>query len=238
MKLGEGSELTHSAEIETAPQVPALRVVIADDSVLLREGIVRLLQEADIEVLAQAGDGEDLLRKVRAHRPDVVLVDVRMPPTHTSEGLDAALIIRKELPEIGVLVLSQHTENGYAAELLADNAAGFGYMLKDRVGDIDEFLEALKRVANGGSALDPEIVSRLLGRSHREHSIDVLTPREIEVLGLMAEGRSNAAIAEKLVITKRAAEKHVTRIFTKLKLDVKSDDHRRVLAVLKYLERT
>lgn len=203
---------------------------------LLREGIVHLLNAANIEVVGQAGDGDDLLRKVRAHKPDVAIVDVRMPPTHTSEGLKAAITIRQELPEIGVLVLSQYTEHSYAAELLADNAAGFGYMLKDRIVDVNHFLEALRRVANGGSALDPEIVSRLLGRFQLENPTDVLTPRELEVLKLMAEGRTNHAIAERLTISRRAAEKHVTSIFTKLNLDATEDDHRRVLAVLKYLQ--
>jgi DNA-binding NarL/FixJ family response regulator len=213
-----------------------LRVVVAEDSVLLREGVVRLLEEAGMEVVGQAGDGEDLLRKVRAHKPDVAVTDVRMPPTHTDEGLRAAREIREELPEVGVLVLSQYLEESYALELLADNAAGLGYLLKDRVSDVDAFLDAVRRVAEGGSALDPEVVSQLLGRKRRDDPLDELTPREREVLALMAEGRSNHAIAEQLVVTDRAVEKHVTSIFGKLDLNATPDDHRRVLAVLKYLK--
>jgi DNA-binding NarL/FixJ family response regulator len=213
-----------------------VRVVVAEDSVLLREGIVRLLEEAEIEVVGQAGDGEDLLRKVRAHKPDVAVTDIRMPPTHTDEGLRAAREIRAELPGVGVLVLSQYVEEGYALDLLADNAAGLGYLLKDRVADVDAFLDAVRRVAGGGSALDPEVVSQLLGRKRRDDPLAELTPREREVLGLMAEGRSNHAIAEHLVITDRAVEKHVTGIFGKLGLSATPDDHRRVLAVLTYLK--
>jgi DNA-binding NarL/FixJ family response regulator len=212
-----------------------MRVVVAEDSVLLREGIVRLLTETGIDVVAQAGDAEDLLRKVRAHKPDVAITDIRMPPSHTNEGLRAAHEIRSELPEVGVLVLSQYVEESYAMELLADNAAGLGYLLKDRVADVDAFLDAVRRVAGGGSALDPEVVSRLLGRRRREHPLEELTPREGDVLALMAEGRSNAAIAEELVITERAVEKHVTSIFSKLDLTSSGQEHRRVLAVLAYL---
>ncbi|MGH2906320.1 MAG: response regulator transcription factor [Solirubrobacterales bacterium] len=214
-----------------------MRVVLADGSVLLREGIMRLLDEAEIEVVAQAGDSEDLLRKVRAHKPDVVVVDVQMPSAEEGEGMAAALTIREELPDIGVLVLSQHIEDDSAVELLADNAAGFGYLLKDRIVDVNQLLDAMHRVANGGSALDPEIVSRLVGRLHRDSPVDGLTRREREVLRLMAEGRTNHAIAESMVITRRAAEKHVTSIFTKLNLESTPDDHRRVLAVLEYLQR-
>ena len=213
----------------------AVRVVLAEDSVLLREGIARILDEAGIEVVGQAGDAEDLLRKVRAHKPDVAITDIRMPPSHTDEGLRAAHEIRGELPEVGVLVLSQYVEEGYALDLLADNAAGLGYLLKDRVGDVDAFLDAVQRVADGGSALDPEVVSQLLGRKRRDDPLDELTPREREVLGLMAEGRSNHAIAEALVVTERAVEKHVTSIFSKLDLVNTPEDHRRVLAVLAYL---
>jgi DNA-binding NarL/FixJ family response regulator len=212
-----------------------VRVVVAEDSVLLREGIVRILEDSGIEVVGQAGDAEDLLRKVRAHTPDVAITDVRMPPSHTDEGLRAAHEIRADLPEVGVLVLSQYVEQGYALDLLADNAAGVGYLLKDRVADVDAFLDAVRRVAAGGSALDPEVVSQLLGRRRRDDPLDELTPREREVLGLMAEGRSNQAIADALVVTERAIEKHVTSIFSKLDLVNAPEDHRRVLAVLAYL---
>jgi DNA-binding NarL/FixJ family response regulator len=210
--------------------------VIADDSVLLREGLVRLLTEAGFEVVGQAGDGEDLLRKVRAHKPDLALVDVRMPPTHTDEGLRAAREIRSELPEVSVLVLSHDVEEANASELFADNAEGLGYLLKDRVGDLDTFIEAVRRVAGGGSALDPEVVSRLLGRRRDDDPLAALSPREREVLEQMAEGRSNAAIAERLVVTDRAVEKHVGSIFSKLNLAPAPEDHRRVLAVLRFLE--
>jgi DNA-binding NarL/FixJ family response regulator len=213
-----------------------VKVVIADDSVLLREGIVRLLQEADLDVVAQAGDAEDLLRKVRAHKPDLALVDVRMPPTHTDEGLRAAREIRAELPEVSVLVLSQDVEEANISELFADNAEGLGYLLKDRIADVDGFIEAVKRVADGGSAVDPEVVSELLGRRRADDPLESLTPREREVLELMAEGRSNGGIAEQLVITDRAVEKHVGSIFSKLNLASAPEDHRRVLAVLSFLK--
>ena len=212
-----------------------MRVAVAEDSVLLREGIVRLLTEAGIDVVGQSGDAEDLLRKVRAHKPDVAITDIRMPPSHTDEGLKAAQQIRSELPQVGVLVLSQYVEQAYAMELLADNAAGLGYLLKDRVADVDAFLDAVRRVADGGSALDPEVVSQLIGRRRRNDPLEELTPRERDVLGLMAEGRSNGAIAEELVVTERAVEKHVTSIFSKLDLSSSGQDHRRVLAVLAYL---
>ena len=211
-----------------------MRVVVAEDSVLLREGVVRILEEAGFEVVAQAGDADDLLRKTRAHKPDVAVVDVRMPPTNTDDGLRAAQQIRSELPEVSVLVLSQYVEEGYALELLSENAEGVGYLLKDRVAEIDRFTDAVRRVAEGGSALDPEVVSQLLGR-RRQDPLEELTPRESEVLGLMAEGRTNRAIAEQLVVTERAVEKHVTSIFSKLDLTTSPDDHRRVLAVLAYL---
>jgi DNA-binding NarL/FixJ family response regulator len=213
-----------------------MRVVVAEDSVLLREGIVRILEDSGFEVVGQAGDGEDLMRKVRAHRPDVAVVDVRMPPTHTDEGLRAAREIRAEMPETGVLVLSQYVEETYARELLADSASGVGYLLKDRVSDVGALTDALARVAAGGSALDPEVVSQILGRRRDEDPLDELTPREREVLGLMAEGRSNSGIASKLVVTERAVEKHVTNIFVKLDLPTDQDDHRRILAVLAYLQ--
>src|SRR3954452_17519320 len=193
-------------------------VVLADDSVLLREGTARLLEDAGVSVVGQAGDAEDLMLKVRSYRPDVAVVDIRMPPTHTDEGLRAAKEIREKHPDTGVLVLSQYVETGYALELLADSAEGVGYLLKDRVSDLDEFRSAVRRVAEGGSALDPTVVSQLVGRRRRDDPLDELTPREREVLGLMAEGRTNAAIAERLFVTERAVEKHVTSIFSKLRL--------------------
>jgi DNA-binding NarL/FixJ family response regulator len=213
-----------------------VRVVVADDSTLLREGIVRLLEESGIEVVGQAGDAEDLMRKVRAHKPDVAIVDVRMPPTHTDEGLRAAREIRAELPEVSVLVLSQYVEVAYARELLAESAKGLGYLLKDRVADVAALTDAVRRVGAGGSALDPEVVSQMLGRRRRDDPLEELTPREREVLGLMAEGRTNAAIADELVVSERAVEKHVTGIFSKLELPASGDGHRRVLAVLRFLE--
>ena len=212
-----------------------MRVVIADDSVLLREGLVRLLTDAGFEVAAQAGDAEDLMRKVRAHKPQVAVTDIRMPPTHTDEGLRAAQAIRQELPDVGVLVLSQYVDQQYAMELLGNSAAGVGYLLKDRVADVDRFAEAVRTVGNGGSALDPEVVSQLLGRRRSDDPVDRLTARERQVLDLMAQGRSNGAIARELVVTERAIEKHVTSIFGKLDLPATEDSHRRVLAVLAYL---
>ena len=212
-----------------------MRVVVADDSVLLREGVVRLLAEAGHEVVGQSGDAEDLLRKVNAHKPDVAVIDVRMPPTNTDEGLRAALEIRERWPETGVLVLSQYVEETYALELISGSAEGVGYLLKDRVADIEGFTDAVRRVAEGGSALDPEVVARLIGRRRADNPLDALTPREREVLKLMAEGRSNAAIARELVVTDRAVEKHVTSIFGKLGLAPTGEDHRRVLAVLTFM---
>jgi DNA-binding NarL/FixJ family response regulator len=212
-----------------------MRAVIAEDSVLLREGLIRLLTEAGIEIVGQAGDGEDLLRKTRAHKPDVVITDIRMPPTQTDEGLRAAQVIRGELPQTGVLVLSQYVEEAYVMELLGENAEGVGYLLKDRVADIERFVEAVERVARGGSALDPEVVSHMLGRRRREDPLAELTPREREVLGLMAEGYSNSAVAAQLVVTERAVEKHVTNIFGKLNFASEPNHHRRVLAVLAYV---
>ena len=213
-----------------------MRVVVADDSTLLREGVVRLLEDAGLEVVGQAGDAEELLRKVRAHKPDVAVVDVRMPPTHTDEGLRAAREIRAELPDVSVLVLSQYVEVAYASELLAESAEGLGYLLKDRVADGETLADAVRRVGGGGSALDPAVVSEMLGRTRRDDPLAELTPREREVLALMAEGRTNAAIAAELVVTDRAVEKHVTNIFAKLDLPASSEDHRRVLAVLRFLE--
>ncbi|HEX4717905.1 MAG TPA: response regulator transcription factor [Thermoleophilaceae bacterium] len=212
-----------------------MRAVIAEDSVLLREGISRLLTEAGIEIVGQAGDADELLRKTRAHKPDVVITDIKMPPGQSDEGLRAAHVIRAELPDIGVLVLSQYVEEGYAMELLGDSAEGIGYLLKDRVADVDRFVEAVRRVAEGGSALDPEVVSHMLGRRRREDPLADLTPREREVLELMAEGLSNSAIASRLVVTERAVEKHVTNIFGKLGFASQPDHHRRVLAVLTYV---
>ena len=213
-----------------------MRVVVADDSVLLREGVVRVLEDDGFEVVGQAGDAEDLLRKVGAHKPDVAVVDIRMPPNLTDDGLQAAKKIRVDYPDTGVLVLSQYLEESYALDLVADSAEGVGYLLKDRVAEIDRFTESVRRVGSGGSALDPEVVSHLLGRRRREDPLEVLTDSEREVLGLMAEGRSNIAIAESLVVTERAVEKHVTSIFSKLDLPPAAEDHRRVLAVLTYVK--
>jgi DNA-binding NarL/FixJ family response regulator len=212
-----------------------LRVLVADDSVLLREGLVRLLNESGFEVVAQAGDADELLRKARGHRPDVAVIDVRMPPDNTDDGLRAALQIREELPQTAVLVLSQYIEEQYAIELIGEGHEGVGYLLKERVTDISALIEAVRRVSDRGSVIDPQVVSQLL-RRHREHDpLEELSDREREVLELMAEGRSNHAIATRLVISDRAVEKHVTSIFSKLGLPPAEDDHRRVLAVLTYL---
>jgi DNA-binding NarL/FixJ family response regulator/class 3 adenylate cyclase len=213
----------------------ALTVVIAEDSILLREGVVRLLGEAGFEVAAQSGTADDLLRHVALHKPDVAIVDIRMPPTHTDEGLVAARTIRERFPGTGVLVLSQYVEPAYAVGLLEDGAEGVGYLLKDRISDLEEFAAAVRRVGEGGSALDPAVVSQLLGRKRVDDPLDALTPREREVMELMAEGRSNQAIADRMFVTLRAVEKHVTSIFTKLDLPATSDDHRRVLAVLAFM---
>lgn len=212
-----------------------MRVTVADDSMLVREGVVRLLEAAGFEVVGQAADGETLIRKTRANKPDIAIIDIRMPPTHTDEGLRAALAIREEMPGTGVMVLSEYIEVEYAVELLGDDAAGVGYLLKDRVLDPKRFAEAVQRVAEGGSALDPEVVSQMLGRRRIKDPLAELTSRERTVLGLMAEGRSNRAIADTLVISERAVEKHVTSIFTKLNLPPAAQDHRRVLAVLAFL---
>ena len=213
-----------------------MRIVLGEDSLLLREGLARLLEATGHEVVGQAGDAEDLLRKAGAHKPDVVIVDVRMPPTFSDEGIRAALEIRARRPGTPVLVLSEYVESSYALELFADGTDGLGYLLKQRVSDLDRFLDAVGRVAAGGSALDPEVVSHLLGRHRAGDPLGRLTPRETEVLALMAEGRSNHAIGEQLVITERAVEKHVTSIFSKLDLPPTAESHRRVLAVLKYLQ--
>ena len=210
-----------------------MRVVIAEDLALLREGLVRLLEEAGFTVVAAVADGSDLLRAVVTERPDVAVVDVRLPPSFRDEGLRAALEARRRIPGLPVLVLSQYVEHTYAAELLADGVGGVGYLLKERVGDVRDFLEAVRRVAEGGMAMDPEVVRQLVVR--RSGTVDELTPREREVLELMAEGRSNAAIAARLVITESAVEKHVRRIFAKLNLPPSDENHRRVLAVLAFL---
>ncbi len=212
-----------------------MRIVVAEDSVLLREGIARLLEDAGLEVVGQAGTADELLLKVRSYKPHVAIVDIRMPPTQTDEGLRAAKEIREKHPDTAVLVLSQYLEPAYALELLSESAEGVGYLLKDRVADVPEFVAAVKRVGEGGSALDPSVVSQLVGRRRQDDPISQLTPREREVLGLMAEGLSNSAIAERLVITERAVEKHVTSIFGKLRLGADSESHRRVLAVLAFL---
>ena len=212
-----------------------MRVVIADDSVLLREGIARILADAGLDVVGQSEDAEDLMLKVRSYTPDVAIVDIRMPPTHTDEGLRAAIAIREQYPGVGVLVLSQYVELGLAMQLLADSAEGAGYLLKDRVSDVDEFVAAVRRVAAGGSAIDPTIVSTLLGRRRQDDPVAALTPREKEVMALMAEGRSNQGIADALVITQRAVEKYVSTVFSKLGLPSTGSDSRRVLAVLTYL---
>jgi DNA-binding NarL/FixJ family response regulator len=213
-----------------------MRVVIADDSVLLREGIGRLLAEGGIEVAAGVGDAEALIDAIEEVRPDLAIVDVRMPPAHRDEGLRAAIEIRRRWPDVALLVLSQFVEERYATELIAGDTRALGYLLKDRVADVDEFLEAVHRVADGGTALDPEVVRQLLARSRQANPLAELTPREREVLGLMAQGRSNAAIAATLVVTMGAVEKHVANIFMKLGLPADDDQrHRRVAAVVQYL---
>jgi DNA-binding NarL/FixJ family response regulator len=212
-----------------------VRVVIGEDDTLMREGIVRLLAEAGFDVVAQAGDAQEFLRKALAHRPDVAVVDVRMPPGRLDDGLRAALKLRVQRPEMGVLVLSQYYEASYAMDLIGDSAEGVGYLLKERVGDVQAFTDAVARVAAGGSALDPEVVGQMLGHRGAETPLDLLSPREREVLAAMAEGKSNRGIASSLYVTEAAIEKHVTSIFSKLGLDAAPNDHRRVLAVLTYL---
>jgi DNA-binding NarL/FixJ family response regulator len=215
--------------------VAPLRVVIAEDQLLLRAGLARLLGDAGIEVVGEAGDAPDLLRKVAAHHPDVAIVDVQMPPDYTDDGLRAAIAIRHDHPDVGVLVLSQFSDERYALDLIGDDATGVGYLLKDRVADLDTLADAVRRVAAGGSALDPEIVGLMVGRRRKDDPLDALTPRERDVLALMAEGRSNPGIADALHVSLAAVEKHVTRIFTKLDLGHEPGDHRRVLAVLTLL---
>jgi DNA-binding NarL/FixJ family response regulator len=215
-----------------------LRVVVGEDQPLMRAGVVRALEEADgFEVVAVAGNAPDLLRKTRAHKPDVVVTDIQMPPDLTDDGLRAAIEIRATQPGVGVLVLSQFLEERYAIDLVGDRADGVGYLLKDRVGDLALFTDAVRRVARGGSALDPEVVQRMVGRRRTSSKLDELTPREREVITLMAEGRSNHGIADRLVVTVAAVERHVTSIFSKLDLRAVPEDHRRVLAVLKFLDR-
>jgi DNA-binding NarL/FixJ family response regulator len=213
-----------------------VRVVIAEDLALLREGVVALLRENDIDVVAQVDDGPGLLRAIAGHRPDLAIVDVRLPPTFRDEGLRAAIEARRRQPKLGVLVLSQYVETAYANELIGENTAGIGYLLKERIGDVSAFLDALQRVAAGGTVLDRQVVTQLLAtRDGRAEELSSLTGREREVLELMAEGRSNTAIAESMVVTSGAVEKHITNIFHKLDLSACDDDHRRVLAVLVYL---
>jgi DNA-binding NarL/FixJ family response regulator len=213
-----------------------LRVVIAEDSAILRDGLVQLLVDRGFTITGAVADPASLHRSVEYMRPDVAVIDIRMPPTFTDEGLRAAMELRKRHPGLSILLFSQYIETRYAAELLADDAAGIGYLLKDRVADVSDFVEALQRVASGGTALDPEVVTQLMGTSRRTASISVLSAREREVLARMAEGRSNAAIADELVISEGAVEKHVANIFAKLDLPVSQSDHRRVLAVLRYLD--
>ncbi|MGH9210275.1 MAG: response regulator [Acidimicrobiales bacterium] len=217
------------------PPTPT-RIVVAEDAVVLREGLVQLLDSRGFAVLAAVPDADTLVAAVDVHRPDVAVVDIRMPPTHTDEGLRAAVALRAAHPELGVLVFSQYIETRYATELLASGAQGVGYLLKDRVAHVNEFVEALRRVAAGGTALDAEVVTQLFGATRRTDGLSRLTPREREVLALMAEGRSNQAISESLVVSYRAVEKHVANILMKLDLPPSEADHRRVLAVLRYLD--
>jgi DNA-binding NarL/FixJ family response regulator len=213
-----------------------MRVVIAEDSLLLRRGAIRLLEDAGFEVVGEAGDADELLRLVRSERPDVAVVDIRMPPTHVDEGLQAARVVRAELPEVGVLMLSQYVEERYVTALLEHGAQGVGYLLKDRVAEIERFTDAIRQVAEGGSVLDPEVVSHMLGGRGNGGPLERLTEREGEVLQLMAEGKTNRAISQQLYMSERAVERHVTGIFTKLDLPVTDQDHRRVLAVLAYVK--
>ena len=212
-----------------------VRVVIGEDDVLLREGIVRILEGSGMDVVAQTGNADDFLRRAQAHRPDVAVVDVQMPPRNEDDGLRAALELREKNPQTGVLVLSQFFEESYALDLIGDHAEGVGYLLKERVGDVSVFIDAVRRVADGGTALDPEIVGRMLGRRRSTGPLDELSPRERDVLGEMAEGKSNLGIAEALVVSEAAVEKHVTSIFRKLGIEATAKEHRRVLAVLRYV---
>ncbi len=225
-----------SSSIPSESAGPPLRVVIADDHVLLRQGVASLLELQGFDVVGQASDAEELIRKVGAHRPDVAVIDIRMPPTNTDDGLRAAVAIREAHPDVGVLVLSQYIEAEYALELIGGDARGVGYLLKDRTSDIVEFASAVRRVAGGGSVLDPEVVRWMLGRQRETSALADLTAREHEVLGLLAEGCSNKGVAHRIFVSERAVEKHVTTILSKLGLTSEPDAHRRVLAVLAYLE--
>ena len=236
-----------SADVGKAPRLgyrwamagtPALRVVVGEDEPLVRAGVVRVLEQEGFDVVAVAGDAPDLLRKARAHKPDVVVTDIQMPPDSTDDGLRAAMEIRATVPGVGVIVLSQFLEDRYALDLVGDRADGVGYLLKDRVGDLGMFADAVKRVARGGSALDPEVVQRMVGRRRTSSVLDDLTPRELQVLSFMAEGRSNHGIADELIVTVAAVERHITSIFGKLGLRAVAQDHRRVLAVLEFLRRS
>jgi DNA-binding NarL/FixJ family response regulator len=221
-----------------SPAMPPIRVLVGEDQPLVREGIVRVLEESGFEVVGVAGDADELIRKAGGHHPDVVVTDIQMPPHNQDDGLRAAIMIRQRRPETGVIVLSQFLEDHYALDLVGDRAEGVGYLLKDRVGDLTRFADAVQRVAEGGSALDPDVVARMVGRRRHQSKLDDLTPRERQVLELMAEGRSNQGIAEELVVTVSAVERHVTSIFGKLDLHQTPEDHRRVLAVLEFLKRS
>lgn len=221
--------------VVTAESVPALRVTVGEDDVLLREGIARILVDAGIEVVGQSGDADDLLRRTLASRPDVVVADVQMPPRREDDGLRAALEVRRRHPDIGVLILSQFCEPAYVMELVGERPEGVGYLLKERVGDVTAFVDAITRVAAGGSALDPEVVARMLGRHTRGDPLQVLTPRELEVLAAMAEGKSNLGISQSLYVGQASVEKNVTAIFRKLRIAPADTEHRRVQAVLTYL---
>jgi DNA-binding NarL/FixJ family response regulator len=218
--------------------MPPIRVLVGEDQPLVREGIVSVLEERGFEVVGVAGDADELVRKAGGHRPDVVVTDIQMPPGNADDGLRAAILIRQRRPETGVIVLSQYLEDRYALDLVGDRAEGVGYLLKDRVGDLTRFIDAVQRVAEGGSALDPDVVQRMVGRRRHTSKLDDLSKRERQVLELMAQGRSNQGIADELVVTVAAVERHVTSIFSKLDLSPASEDHRRVLAVLEFLKRS
>jgi DNA-binding NarL/FixJ family response regulator len=218
--------------------MPPIRVLVGEDQPLVRQGIVSVLEERGFEVVGVAGDADELVRKAGGHKPDVVVTDIQMPPHNADDGLRAAIAIRRQRPETGVIVLSQYLEDRYALDLVGDRAEGVGYLLKDRVGDLTRFIDAVERVAEGGSALDPDVVQRMVGRRRRTSKLDDLSKRERQVLELMAQGRSNQGIADELVVTVAAVERHVTSIFSKLDLRPASEDHRRVLAVLEFLKRS
>ncbi|MDT5095224.1 MAG: hypothetical protein QOH60_4587 [Mycobacterium sp.] len=231
----ESTQAAQPASAEGSPVTTAMRVVIADDDVLLREGLSSLLERSGFDIVGQAGDGAELLAMVRQTKPDLVLADIRMPPTHTAEGLDAARVIREEFPHIGILVLSAHVDVEHAMELLASGRS-IGYLLKSRVTDVADFVDTLERIAKGASVVDPALVRELVSAQRRDDPLAVLSPREQEVLALMAEGRSNAGIAHRIWVTEGTVEKHVRSILTKLNLPETGDDHRRVLAVIAFLE--